>query len=137
VSRYTFDRDDRFAIEGYNQTRPFASFLPDVAGVLGVPLWVFYVNRAQGIASFGVQDKDGPVVEYFPANRAYQLVSYTGFRTFVKIVREDGLDYYEPFSPIGLEGSRHCADFPKSRIYPGVPEYVNVRRRGMYHYLRG
>lgn len=28
-------------------------------------------------------------------------------------------------------------DFEKSRIYPGIPEYINERRRGMYHYLTG
>jgi len=32
---------------------------------------------------------------------------------------------------------RHCMDFKTSRIYPGVPEYINPRGRGMYHYLTG
>ena len=32
---------------------------------------------------------------------------------------------------------RHCSDFGKSRIYPGIPEYINERGRGMYHYLTG
>ncbi|MGL4336716.1 MAG: GH36-type glycosyl hydrolase domain-containing protein, partial [Turicibacter sp.] len=31
----------------------------------------------------------------------------------------------------------HCIDFEKSRIYPGIPEYVNERGRGMYNYLTG
>ncbi len=31
----------------------------------------------------------------------------------------------------------HCADFEKSRIYPGIPEYINEKGRGMYHYLTG
>ncbi len=31
----------------------------------------------------------------------------------------------------------HCNDYQKSSIYPGVPEYVNQRGRGMYHYLTG
>jgi cellobiose phosphorylase len=30
-----------------------------------------------------------------------------------------------------------CADFEKSRIYPGIPEYINEKGRGMYHYLTG
>ncbi|MDP4090051.1 MAG: cellobiose phosphorylase, partial [Bacillota bacterium] len=30
-----------------------------------------------------------------------------------------------------------CVDFEKSRIYPGVPEYINEKGRGMYHYLTG
>lgn len=32
---------------------------------------------------------------------------------------------------------KHCEDYNKSGIYPGVPEYVNQRGRGMYHYLTG
>ncbi|HLV09533.1 MAG TPA: cellobiose phosphorylase [Halanaerobiales bacterium] len=32
---------------------------------------------------------------------------------------------------------KHCCDFNKSRIYPGIPEYINPRGRGMYHYLTG
>ena len=32
---------------------------------------------------------------------------------------------------------KHCSDFEKSRIYPGVPEYVDGKGRGMYHYLTG
>ncbi len=31
----------------------------------------------------------------------------------------------------------HCDDFEASRIYPGIPEYVNERGRGLYHYLTG
>jgi cellobiose phosphorylase len=31
----------------------------------------------------------------------------------------------------------HCNDFEVSRIYPGVPEYINEKGRGMYHYLTG
>ncbi len=32
---------------------------------------------------------------------------------------------------------RHCADFATSRIYPGIPEYISARGRGMYTYLTG
>ncbi|MCM3702505.1 GH36-type glycosyl hydrolase domain-containing protein [Paenibacillus macerans] len=32
---------------------------------------------------------------------------------------------------------RLSADFENSRIYPGVPEYINERSRGMYTYLTG
>jgi len=31
----------------------------------------------------------------------------------------------------------HCNNFEVSRIYPGVPEYINQKGRGMYHYLTG
>ncbi len=125
---YRFDQAGRFAIEDYNRARPFASFLPGVAGLMGVPLWAFYVNRAQGIASFGVQDKNSPIVEYFPANRAYQLVSYTGFRTFVKVLRKDGFDYYEPFSPGNLDDSRQ----ELMLVSPSELEFASLdSRRGL------
>lgn len=32
---------------------------------------------------------------------------------------------------------KHCNDYNLSNIYPGVPEYVSQRGRGMYHYLTG
>lgn len=32
---------------------------------------------------------------------------------------------------------KHCTDFGKSKVYPGIPEYINQRGRGMYHYLTG
>ena len=82
-----------FKIENYHQKRPFSSFLPGIAGVNGIPLWAFYVNRGQGISGFGLQDKNHPIMAFTPANKAYESVSTSGFRTFVKI---DGQGY-EPF----------------------------------------
>ncbi len=32
---------------------------------------------------------------------------------------------------------RLAVNFPVSRIYPGIPEYFNIKGRGMYHYLTG
>lgn len=32
---------------------------------------------------------------------------------------------------------QHCNNYNLSGIYPGVPEYVNQRGQGMYHYLTG
>lgn len=32
---------------------------------------------------------------------------------------------------------RHCNDFERSKIYPGIPEYFDAKGRGMYHYLTG
>jgi cellobiose phosphorylase len=31
----------------------------------------------------------------------------------------------------------HCSDFEKSKIYPGIPEYIGANGRGLYHYLTG
>lgn len=32
---------------------------------------------------------------------------------------------------------RHCGDFEKCKIYPGIPEYIGDNGRGLYHYLTG
>ena len=32
---------------------------------------------------------------------------------------------------------RHCQDFATSRMYPGIPEYINPKGRGMYTWLTG
>ena len=82
-----FDEQQRFILTDYASARPFSSFLPGLAGPQGVPLWVFTVNRGQAIASFGVESKDHPIVEFQPANKAYQLTPYLGFRTALRTFR--------------------------------------------------
>lgn len=96
---YNVDPADpqRFRIDAYHRAKPFASFFPGIAGVMGVPLWAFYVNRGQGVSSFGVQDKDGAIVEFQPANKAFRLTSNTGFRTFVHWRRAGRSGFAEPF----------------------------------------
>lgn len=98
-----FDKENRFIIENYNEQKAFSSFLPGISGLKGIPLWAFYVNRGQGICSFGVRDKDNPIMEFFPAYKSYQTVDYTGFRTFIKLFKDDKEYFYEPFSNIYLD----------------------------------
>jgi hypothetical protein len=74
-----------FIINDYQKQKPFSSFLSGIAGKMGIPLWAFYVNRGQLIASFGVRDKNGAMMEFYPANNAYHYVSKIGFRTLVKV----------------------------------------------------
>ena len=95
-----FDTSGRFLLENYTQARPFSSFLPGIAGPHGIPLWVFYVNRGQAIAAFGMENKDNPIMEFQPANKAYRQTPTVGFRTFIKATR-NGTDsrFYEPFAP--------------------------------------
>ncbi|TYB89641.1 MAG: cellobiose phosphorylase [Kosmotoga sp.] len=93
-NKYYFDEKNRFVIENYNHAKSFSSFLPGIAGKKGIPMWVFYVNRGQCITSFGINNKDNPIMEFFPAFRSYQNVETLGFRTFIKI---DGRRIYEPF----------------------------------------
>ncbi len=83
-----------FTIENYGKKSTFASFLPGISGIHGIPIWCYYVNRGQGVVSFGVDNKDHAIMEFYPAHQAYQNVKTTGFRTFVK---KDGR-VYEPFS---------------------------------------
>jgi hypothetical protein len=96
---FAFDERGRFLIHDYASRRPFSSFLPGIAGPLGVPLWAFYVNRGQAMASFGIGTKDNPILEFQPANRAYQATPYTGFRTFLKLNLSADTLLYEPFAP--------------------------------------
>ncbi len=106
MSAFYFDERQRFVIEDFATRPPFASFLPGIAGPLGIPLWVFYTNRGQAIAGFGIEDRDNPIMEFQPANKAYQTTSLTGFRTFVKVLGETPV-LYEPFAPwTPADGSR-------------------------------
>ena len=83
-----------FVIEDYDKKSTFASFLPSVSGVHGIPVWCFYANRGQAVTSFGVDNKENSIMAFSPAHQAYQTVKTTGFRTFIK---KDGT-VYEPFS---------------------------------------
>lgn len=115
-----FDELGRYIIEDYDTLPPFSDFLPvsmieairvhqlvsissvthilcvifnlikGVAGIYGKPLWSFYVNRGQGITSFGVESKDSPIMEFHSANNAYQNTALIGFRTFYKFSRGGG-----------------------------------------------
>lgn len=87
------DQNKRFSIENYGKKTTFASFLPGISGKNGIPIWCYYVNRGQGVTSFGVDCKDRAIMEFFPAHQAYQNVKTQGFRTFIK---KDG-NYFEPF----------------------------------------
>ncbi len=86
--------NNEFVLENYAKKSVFSSFLPGISGEKGIPIWCYYVNRGQGIVSFGVEDKDHSIMEFYPAHQAYQNAKTTGFRTFVK---KEG-EYFEPFS---------------------------------------
>ncbi len=93
MSNYKFSKET-FVLNNFDKHKPFSSFLPGIAGAKGIPIWSFYTNRGQGITSFGVENKNNPIMEFFPANTSYQYVNTYGFRSFVKI---NGV-VYEPFS---------------------------------------
>ncbi|MCX7695439.1 MAG: cellobiose phosphorylase [Caloramator sp.] len=95
MNNYYFDDKNRFVIENFNNSKPFSSFLPGIAGEKGIPMWIFYVNRGQCISAFGIKNKDNPIMEFFPAYKCYQNVQSVGFRTFIKF--DNGKVVYEPF----------------------------------------
>jgi len=95
--KYYLNEKTEFVIENYNFSKGFANFFPGIAGKYGIPMWVFYVNRGQAIASFGTKDKDHAICEFFPANKAWQLVTLQGFRTFLKLFGHKKALFYEPF----------------------------------------
>ncbi len=97
---YSLENDGGFVIENYNQAKPFSNFFPGIAGVWGIPMWAFYVNRGQCISSFGIESKDKAILEFLPANKAYRMTSLQGFRTLIKVKSAKNL-FWEPFQGEG------------------------------------
>ncbi len=95
--KYRLNDAGEFVITNYNTSKLFSSFFPGLAGKEGIPMWLFYVNRGQCVCSMGIEGKHKPVMEFLPANWAYNLVSSQGFRTFLKIKKENTVEFYEPF----------------------------------------
>ena len=83
-TQYSFSENNEFIIEEYDKAKTFASFLPGIAGIDGIPMWSFYVNRGQVMGSFGVKDKNGTIMEFLPANVMCRNIERQGFRTFIK-----------------------------------------------------
>ena len=55
-----FDEAGRYVLTDYDQSKPFASFLPSVNGKYGMPMWSFYVNRGQVRGSRGSRPQPQP-----------------------------------------------------------------------------
>ncbi|MCD8105845.1 MAG: hypothetical protein LUF35_12825 [Lachnospiraceae bacterium] len=85
---------ESFVLKDYGKKPTFASFLPGISGVRGIPLWCYYVNRGQCVVSFGAENKDKAIMEFYPAQDAYQNAKRTGFRTFLRVNGK----YMEPFA---------------------------------------
>lgn len=95
--KYSLNNKGYFVIDNYNQAKSFCSFFSGVAGLWGIPMWVFYVNRGQCVASFGIHSKDKSIMEFQPANKSYRLATLQGFRTFIKLKQGKKEIYWEPF----------------------------------------
>lgn len=98
-----------FTLENYSKKSAFASFLPGIGGRKGIPVWCCYVNRGQAVVSFGAEDKDHSIMEFYPAHQAYQNVKLTGFRTFLRV---DG-KYAEAFGDAEVP---HSMTIEKNRL---------------------
>lgn len=93
------DAKGRFVIENYGRKPAFASFLPGISGICGIPLWCYYVNRGQCISCFGSEDKDHSIMEFVPAHQAYLHTGRMGYRTFLKVNGK----FYEAFADTDRE----------------------------------
>jgi len=139
-----FDDLKRFVMEDYDAKSNFASFLPGVGGFFGKPVWAFYVNRGQAIATFGIESKDYPLLEFNAANKAYQVTPYIGFRTFVRGTRKGAVAsltgssfQVEPFSPSSsrnLDDDNDDPNKPKRILYVGTNE-VEIQEIDAVHGL--
>jgi len=126
VKMELFDEHGRFVLEDYDSKPAFSSFLPAVAGLYGKPVWAYYVNRGQGMATFGTVSKEYPILEFNAANKAYQSTPYLGFRTFIQGRRGEESFLTEPFTP---KNSRVKGDevgnsnLPKRVMYTSLNHY--------------
>jgi len=133
-SETSYDDKGRFILEDYDVQQPFSDFLPALAGYYGKPLYAFYVNRGQGIASFGFRSKDYPIQEFHSANLAYQQTPFTGFRTFLQISPAPKKDTDDPppqrfknVEPFCVERSRfpqleNDDNLPQRKMFIGLNE---------------
>ena len=129
---------DGFHLGGFNEARPFSSFLPGIAGEYGKPMWVFYTNRGQCVSSFGVRDRNGAMLEFHPANKAYVLTPLLGFRSFFRIAGGTGATLHEPFlaGPANGMTQRLCVraeEIEIEELHPGL----GLRTRVVYFTLPG
>lgn len=122
MTEYYF-KNNEFVIENFDQKKTFSSFLPGIAGKKGIPLWAFYVNRGQGITSFGLENKDSQILEFNPAVIAYQSVATDGFRTFVKI---DGV-VHEIFGENNMNKKRYMRIKRSEFIIEEVNETLGLK----------
>ena len=95
--------EDVYKMEGYDELPAFSSFLPGLAGKKGIPLWVYYTNRGQGVNSFGIHHKNNAIMEFNPANTAYENTAIKGFRTFIKCNGR----FFEAFREYNLKAERN------------------------------
>lgn len=134
MKHYHLTDDRAFVIRDYENTSPFASFLPGVAGVDGIPMWVYYVNRGQAVVSFGIENKEHAMLDFTPANMSYKRAETEGFRTFIKA---DG-NVYPLFSSLYPNGKNRVMKVENYAVsleeyIPEIDVSVTVRYTTLVH----
>lgn len=122
-----FDDRGRYVMTNYDVRKPMANFLAGVGGIWGIPMWAFYVNRGQGLTSFGVQNKDGAIQGFATAEKAYQDTSFTGFRTFLKGERNGNCFTHMPFFPTAATDSPSSTKYQRD-MHIGMNEFEIFER---------
>lgn len=114
-----------FILQDYGKASTFASFLPGISGIHGTPIWCYYVNRGQGVVSFGVDNKDHAIMEFYPAHSAYQNVKTTGFRTFLKVKGTVTEAFSDESIPHSMEISMNGLKIEEQNADTGLCTMVN------------
>jgi hypothetical protein len=86
---------------------------------------VFYVNRGQAVATFGIRNKNYSILEFYAADKAYTLTQNLGFRTFIKAVKNGREYFYEPFQNTAADNSFKTAQKMLVRPHELVLEEEN------------
>lgn len=96
-----------------------SSFLNGIGGIWGVPMWAFYVNRGQGISSFGKQNKDSAIAKFVTAEKAYQQTPFTGKRLLSPLSPSTLLTLFAGFRTM-IKGTRGGKEFKTQPFFPTV-----------------
>lgn len=130
MENYSVDKDV-YKIKNFDKLPAFSSFLPGLAGVKGIPLWVYYNNRGQGVNSFGIHHKNNAIMEFNPANTAYENTAIKGFRTFVKVDN----NFFEPFFTLDSESERNFYIKKNSFEIEEINKKHEIKTRIKYYVL--
>ncbi len=131
---YSVEDKNNFVIKNYNCAKSFASFLPGIAGRMGIPLWTYYVNRGQGVCSMGVKNKDHQIMEFLSFNKAVQLIESQGFRTFLKTAK--GI-LWEPFKKSGASQRQKIYVWSDKLTIEDTHQQAGLNIRVTYFQLAG
>ena len=124
-----------YVMKDYGKKSCFASFLPGIAGIKGIPIWCYYVNRGQGVTCFGVENKDHSIMEFYPAHMAYQNVKRTGFRTFLRIDGECVEAFHDECNPHAMTVGMNTLTISETLTKYDLDIEVTYGGQPVYYYM--